>query len=1433
MMKNRIGKIRLTALVLMALIAVAEASPQPSTKGKGAANGGIQVTPPLGGEGEASGEATRQFRRVDTSSNLSGDYVRSIVRDRYGALWLLMMTHVERYDGHRFHHYEVNGMPQGGDALHDLALTADGRLWITGTQQNYVYREREDCIQRAEASDFAAYDITDPVSTIYVDSRQDLWCRSVAGSDEILLHYNFATRQLTRTDVGGAGTVIGLALVHDNAYVLTATEDSACAIWTAGQGRRTLTPVVRIPVRPSERTRIYADRSGRLWLYALNETCLWLYDTRTAAVTDVTARLPLDGFMMTALIDDGDGNLWIGTGNHGISMLGTAGTIDALRQDDGAPFQLADNHINCFYHDSETATMWVGTSKQGLVYCNQALTSVSIAHMPADEDVSCLDADPDGQLWMGFDSQGAASTRPGHTSHASSFTQGTSLGRLTTTEGGLASNQVVCTLRDSRGRRWWGSYGGELLYMDADGHPHPIRDSRLHQVISLQEDDEGRIWVGTFYDGVYALDPESSATVHAITPHDGVLRSGCISQLQWDSSHQRLYIGTNDGLYVLDVESGDLRCLMEGTNIRAILLTADSGMLWVGLDTGLTACNPESGEVLCALTTRDGLSHNTIFALVEDAHGSVWASTKHGVSCITPSSSGYRCTSLGDEDGLGSICFNPRAATRLADGTILMGALGTVVSITPRPDMVSPLIPLRTYFTTLFLNGERVGAGIPLSDGRVILSKNLLMTNRLELRHSDSSVSIEVSDMNVLFPHQRYEYRLGREGAWHELEGHTVTLNDLQPGTYLLQARTSGTSTNAPEQDVATLTLRITPPWYLTTLALISYALLIAFAVVALIVRSRHRATQRATKQQREMAIQQRLQMDEAKMRFFTNVSHDMRTPLSLIVTPLSRLLQRDDLDDEMRNQLQLINPSADTLQEEITQLLDYRRLDQTPGTLTLSDGSLRDFIQSVCQPFIDADLQGGVTLEVALPDDDDMMTRFDRAKVKRIVTNLISNAIKYNKPAGRVRVALRRDGTHAVISVSDQGIGIRPENRERIFERFFQESHGSDGDTYTGSGIGLHLVKQYITMLGGTVAVSSAVPEGSVFTVRLPLHELESGDRNDEEREASPKSSPEGFLPPDNGGNEGGAKTIEDFKSSLLQEGKGEALGQAAPGHQGSPRKEQLSPAVSDSSDTRQEATDLPDEDASPSPDLPLLVVEDNDDFRTFLQSCLTGHYRVVTAANGREALAVLERQEVRLIISDVMMPVMDGMVLCRRVKGDIRYSHIPFIMLSARTADQQQAEGLSEGADDYITKPFNLDILLLRIGRLLHWAEGARERFQQIDVKPTELTVSRIDERLIAQAIEQVEAHIAEPDYSVEQLCAALAMSRSNLYKKLIAITGLAPLQFIRTLRIKRGRQLLEESGESVSQVAYRIGLSPKQFAKYFRETYGILPSDFRHTH
>jgi len=1302
------------------------------------------------------------FHSLNTQQNIGPSYVRSIVRDRHGAMWLLMMYHVERYDGYRFHHYEVGGMPVGGDALHDLQRTADGKLWVTGTQHNYVLDERLDRIDTIRAGDLLPYGITGGVERLFVDRRENLWC--VGGGGRTLYHYDFASRRLYRTDITeGMGRVLDLCLGGARAYVLTSGQGGGCLVWTAEARGRNLTMKAATDMAASDLLHIFVDSRGRLWLYALNDTWLMYYDEATATWTDAAASLGLDGAMMTALTDDADDRLWIGTGNRGIAIMEPGSRPSTVRQEASTSFHLMDNHINCFFHDDETGTLWVGTSKQGAVFTGSHLTSVSLCNMPGSEDVSCLDTDPDGSLWMGFDSQGIGHFRM---EDAGLRTDDGPV-VLTTRNSGLSSNQVICTLRDSRGRRWWGTYGGNLNYADTDGTIRAIGDSRLSHVISLQEDDGGRIWAGTFYNGVFAIDGATGRIMESVSMHShSILRSDCITQLLFDHTARRLYIATNAGLYVLDTGSHTLRHLMEG-DIRTILLTDGGQTLWAGLNTGLTVVD-NGGQV--HLTTRHGLSHNTIFALVEDGYGSVWASTKSGITRITPFTSAdgtrrYRCTTMNEADGLAGICFNLHAATRLDDSTLLFGALGYTVSVTSHPDPAAPRHHYPIRFTSLALGSERVRTGEPTSDGRILLSENLMTADHLTLRHNDRNVSIEVSDMDCYARQsQHYLYRLRSSEAWQELEGHVVMLGNLSPGSYRLQVRLDNPDGEGGEDDggMASLRIRVTPPWYLTWTALAAFVLLAATALWLFLRRRQRLNRQRAEKRQREMDLEQRMKMDEAKMRFFTNVSHDMRTPLSLIVTPLHRLLG-GRLDSDVRRQLELVCHSADTLQEEITQLLDFRRLDQALDPLYPTEGSLNQFVQTVCQPFVGSELQGGVTLSVCLPDNDAVVTRFDHTKMKSILRNLISNAIKYNKPGGQVTVSLAHEGDESVISVSDQGIGIRPENRERIFERFFQEQH--DGTTYTGSGIGLHLVGQYVSMMGGTVTVTDAHPQGSVFTVRLPL------EKTDDERPA-PIPSHEGQTHPS------------------LPEG----------GVIGRPT---------------------------------LLIVEDNDDFRSFLQSCLTERYQLLTAANGNEALDLLSQGDddvaVKLIISDVMMPVMDGMEFCRRVKGDIRFSHIPFIMLTARTTDQQQADGFHEGADDYITKPFNLDILILRIERLLRWAEGAQERFHKMDVKPAELTVSHIDEQLIAKAITQVEEHISDPDYSVEQLTVAMAMSRSGLYKKLTAITGLSPQLFIRTLRIKRGRQLLEQSGESVSQVAYRIGLSPKQFAKYFRETYGILPSEF----
>ena len=511
------------------------------------------------------------------------------------------------------------------------------------------------------------------------------------------------------------------------------------------------------------------------------------------------------------------------------------------------------------------------------------------------------------------------------------------------------------------------------------------------------------------------------------------------------------------------------------------------------------------------------------------------------------------------------------------------------------------------------------------------------------------------------------------------------------------------------------------------------------------------------------MEAAQQHEMDEAKLRFFTNISHDLRTPLSLIITPLDQLLKSGKAP-AAREELELMRRNASTLMNEVNQLLDFRRLDQQKAQYVPTYGNLSAFVAGVCEAFTALAQKNGISLQFTARSPL-LEMNFDRNKMQRILYNLLTNALKYNHEGGSVTVTvdevLTPDGAAARIRVADTGIGIKDENKPKIFDRFFQEPHTDT--TYMGSGIGLHIVKEYVALHRGTITLTDNHPTGSIFSVLIPIDRSQTATQAEQTQPVQP-----------------------DAPAGLPEAGQ--------------------------------------------SSDNCLLIVEDNEDFRKFLVSCLKDKYRVLEASNGQEALEVLEQQTVNLIISDVMMPVMDGMELCRRVKHDIRYSHIPIILLTARTAEEHVLNGLKEGADDYITKPFNLEILLLRIQKQLAWTQENHRKFQVMDVSPAEITVSTIDEELIGKAVQIMEQEMDNADFSVEDFSNRLGLSRSGLYKKLVQITGKSPLEFMRTIRLKRGKALLEKSGDSISQIAYQIGMSPKQFSKFFKEEFGYLPSEYK---
>ena len=892
--------------------------------------------------------------------------------------------------------------------------------------------------------------------------------------------------------------------------------------------------------------------------------------------------------------------------------------------------------------------------------------------------------------------------------------------------------------------------------------------NKMNMIRCITNDVTGTIWFGTFVDGLYALNPDNSFT--AYTMNNSNIGTNTIMDLCYDTINELLYIGTSSGLYVMPIHEKKIERIIGNTAGTQVLqdnyincLYHDSrGLLWIGTRNGLAILN-HTTDCIQQIDLKCGLSHNDIRGITEDQYHNMWVSTGNGLNQIKVSSrqgSGnydYTCYAYYSEDGLGNMTFNNHAITHTSRGEILVGAVKALIQFVPLPS-VTPQIHHQVKFTSLSVGNQQMKVGMPTSNGSIPLPRNIQLIDKLTMSYADANFSIGVSSMNYLDSHKLiYQYRLGEEYPWIKMDNNHIQLNRLSAGNYELQVREYHAN-DSDKYPLSTLLIIVEPPFYLSRIAYLIYVLLIIsiFLFILWLVHKKHQHS--LVRQQHDLQVKKQLEMDEAKMMFFTNVSHDLRTPLSLIITPLEKMLTSNWLDDEHKTELKLMQRNANVLLNEVNQLLDFRHLDMQKNELQLSYGNFSDFVTEVCQSFSELACANGLTLTLNIIATNIEMI-FDSNKMRRVLLNLLSNAMKYNRSNGIIEVTLRQENNQVQLLVADTGIGIQKENRNLIFERFFREQNQNTAQM--GNGIGLHIVKEYVAMHKGDVRVEENMPQGSVFIVTLPIIKGEPTDEVDLERTNS-----------------------TELKMELCN----------------------------NTSTT-------------------LLIVEDNNDFRAFLIDCLKSYYTIFSATNGQEALKVLSLHSVNIVISDIMMPIMDGLQLCQTIKNDIRYSHIPVILLTARTADEHVIDGLREGADEYITKPFNLEILRLRIEKIIQWTRDNYTRFQStVEVSPKEITVSSIDAQLITKAIDIVEKNMDNSEFSVEELSVEIGISRSGLYKKLMSITGKSPVEFIRILRLKRAKQLLEQSQLPISQIAYQVGISPKLFSKYFKEEFGSLPSEFQ---
>ena len=610
---------------------------------------------------------------------------------------------------------------------------------------------------------------------------------------------------------------------------------------------------------------------------------------------------------------------------------------------------------------------------------------------------------------------------------------------------------------------------------------------------------------------------------------------------------------------------------------------------------------------------------------------------------------------------------------------------------------------------------------------------------------------------------------------------HRVTYTNLAPGTYILRVKATNSDGYAGTEE-ASLKIVILPPFWMTPWAYIVYALLIVGVVFFSLYVVQRRERNKFRIRQIEEDAKKKEELSQMKFRFFTNVSHELRTPLTLIISPMESMM-KEITDEKLHGKLQLMYRNAQRLLNLVNQLLDFRKNEMAGLHLTLSEGDIVAYVRSICASFLMLSEKKHVHLTFFSAMESLNMS-FDEDKIGKVVMNLLSNAFKFTPDGGRVDVALEMSkemSGRLLIKVSDTGVGIRDEDKERIFERFYQVEQEEPEHQSTGSGIGLSLVRDFVTLHEGTVRVVDNVGSGSVFLVELPVKHV---------RVSPPKPAPL-------------TEEVEEHEE-LLPGMEEEAL----------------------SVDLLDDMEDNEDEKEKPL----ALIVDDNEDLVAFMKDSLSLYFRIQSASNGREAWQKISELMPDIIVSDVMMPEMDGNELCRWVKTDKRTSDIPMILLTARQAVEDKVEGLTIGADDYVTKPFNVEILILRMRKLIDLSKKRKAK-SLIDPEPSEIAITSLDEKLVENAIKYVEANIGRCDLSVEELSRGLGMSRVHLYKKLLQITGKTPIEFIRVIRLKRAAQMLRESQQNVSEIAYQLGFNnPKYFSKYFKDEFGVLPSVYQ---
>ncbi|MEC3907029.1 two-component regulator propeller domain-containing protein [Tamlana sp. 2201CG12-4] len=1328
---------------------------------------------------------TYRFKHITSLDGLSKSSVMAIHQDRFGQMWFGTRDGLSMYDGNRFTTYRHNpsdSLSISNNDIFSILEDSSGAIWV-GTYNNLnrfdpITKTFKRFTKKTHALGYGFIrNIKEVNGNIWISNIHGISIYNatddtftnishVPGDRKSLINETVRTFFESRNGTVWVGTNIGL-------YKLVPKSKNKFGFKRYYNENDTDNISVECIVEDKNSNLLIATKAHGLYKFDVEtETLIELNKTKPFQELDLDIR---------SLCFDNDSNLWIGT-TSGVSILTPDNVLKVITNETDDI-----NQIKTVFKD-KAGSLWLGTYYGGLYFWDKTNNNFSNYNnnQLGSKVISAMVSDSEGNLYFGTVDNGVAIFN--------NKTQSVEFINKFNTKGLLSNHVKSLYIKDNH--LWIGTLRNGLTIYDLKtkrvsnkripiGLQNLLKKTSLYVII---EDNDNIMWLGTFGKGIIRYDQSDSTFINFKHKPNNIhsISSNNVRALLMDSK-KRFWVGTGNGLnsFVFsesgkdDIKTDRFFHDPNDSKIDILTIFEDSDKtIWVGTKAeGLFKYNETSFEKVSLENGNDKIT--SIHSILEDSNKNLWFSTNQGIAKLNLQNNLLKVYS--HTDGLLSNEFNDNSYLKLNSNRFYFGGPFGVSFFNPENILTNDYAP-DVILTDFKIQNESV----KINDKNGILEKSISYTKTIELPYDMANFSIDFSTPNFINNSKnQYSYRLvGLYDKWINTSSNQVFYTIQNPGNYIFEIKASNQDTKL-NKNTTKLNIIVQPAPWRTWWAFVIYGLVIFSALFLLLWASKSREELRHKLELEHFEKVRNEEDNKAKLQFFTNISHEFRTPLTLIIGSIQQLIEDYKGTNIIYKKLLIIENNSSQLLKLINRLLDFRKLESNLMTLQASEGDIIKFLKEVFLSFSEYAISEGYAYNFNTSHET-LLAYFDKAKLEQLFYNLISNAFRYTPKGGIIDIDVSEQENFLIVKVKDTGVGISEQYLHLIFERFFEVPiHNNNNKLQKsfnkGTGIGLSIVKNIIELHKGSIKVKNRKDKGAVFTVKLPLgktHLLENEIiKGHEEND-----------------------TLFHYKSQL-----------------------------NNNHSESDQSTDIiiPNEEK-----FTILIVEDDPSLRPFIKDFLNKQYNVVEAENGRIGMEMALKHLPDLIISDIVMPEMVGTELCKNIKENIKISHIPVILLTSRSSLDYKIEGFESGADDYISKPFNLKEFSLRVNNILESTKRIKQKFLSTNYfKPADITISSLDEHLLKKAFNIVEDNISNDQFNIAMFCSELGVSRTMLFTKIRAWTNFTPNEFIHEIRMKCATQLLEESNANISQIGYKVGFKdPKYFSKCFKKRYGKTPRQFQ---